>query len=54
MNSQSSVDFIDPRKVNPDAPLFVYLPGMDGTGKLLQTQSDRLVANFDQIGRAHV
>ena len=47
MNSQSSVDFIDPRKVNPDAPLFVYLPGMDGTGKLLQTQSDRLVANFD-------
>ena len=47
MNSQSSVDFIDPRKVNPDAPLFVYLPGMDGTGKLLQTQSDRLVADFD-------
>ena len=47
MNSQSSVDFIDPRKVNRDAPLFVYLPGMDGTGKLLQTQSDRLVASFD-------
>ena len=47
MNSQSSVDFIDPRKVNRNAPLFVYLPGMDGTGKLLQTQSDRLVANFD-------
>ena len=47
MNLEFSVDFIDPRKVNPDAPLFVYLPGMDGTGKLLQTQSDRLVANFD-------
>ena len=47
MNSQSSVDFIDPRKVNRDAPLFVYLPGMDGTGKLLQTQSDSLVASFD-------
>ena len=47
MNSQSSVDFIDPRKINRDAPLFVYLPGMDGTGKLLQTQSDRLAANFD-------
>ena len=47
MNSQFSVDFIAPRKVNPDAPLFVYLPGMDGTGKLLQTQSDRLVASFD-------
>lgn len=47
MNSQSSVYFIDPREVNRDAPLFVYLPGMDGTGKLLQTQSDHLVAEFD-------
>lgn len=47
MNSQFSVDFVPPRKVNRDAPLFVYLPGMDGTGKLLQTQSDRLVAAFD-------
>lgn len=47
MNSQSSVYFIDPREVNPDAPLFVYLPGMDGTGELLQTQSDKLVASFD-------
>ena len=47
MSFELSVDFIDPREVNPDAPLFVYLPGMDGTGKLLQTQSDRLAANFD-------
>ena len=47
MNAQSSVHFIDPREVNRDAPLFIYLPGMDGTGKLLQTQSDNLVAKFD-------
>lgn len=47
MNSQSSVYFIDPRQVNRDAPLFVYLPGMDGTGKLLQTQSDNLATSFD-------
>lgn len=47
MEFNSSVYFIDPREVNRDAPLFVYLPGMDGTGKLLQTQSDRLVADFD-------
>ena len=47
MSFELSVDFIDPREVNRDAPLFVYLPGMDGTGRLLQNQSDKLVANFD-------
>ncbi|MGF1589564.1 MAG: alpha/beta fold hydrolase [Pleurocapsa sp.] len=47
MSFRSSVNFIDPREVNRDAPLFVYLPGMDGTGKLLQTQSDDLAASFD-------
>ena len=47
MSFELSVDFIDPRQVNSDAPLFVYLPGMDGTGELLQTQSDCLAANFD-------
>lgn len=47
MNFNSSVYFIDPRQVNRDAPLFVYLPGMDGTGKLLQTQADCLAASFD-------
>ncbi|MBE9043850.1 alpha/beta hydrolase [Pleurocapsales cyanobacterium LEGE 10410] len=46
-NSESSVDFIDPRKVNRDEPLFVYLPGMDGTGKLFQIQEDNLAVNFD-------
>ena len=46
-NFESSVDFIDPRKVNRDKPLFVYLPGLDGTGKLFQIQEDNLAANFD-------
>ena len=47
MNSDLSVDFIEPKKINRDAPLFVYLPGMDGTGKLLQTQADKLASCFD-------
>lgn len=47
MSFEKSVNFIEPREVNPDAPLFVYLPGMDGTGKLLQNQSANLAANFD-------
>ena len=47
MNFEKSVDFIEPRKINRDAPLFVYLPGMDGTGELLQNQSDKLASCFD-------
>ncbi|MEM7590381.1 MAG: alpha/beta hydrolase [Cyanobacteria bacterium P01_A01_bin.83] len=47
MSFELSVEFIDPQQTNPDAPLFVYLPGMDGTGRLLQRQSQDLAANFD-------
>ena len=47
MSFEYSVDFIEARKVNQDAPLFVYLPGMDGTGRLFQTQADKLAARFD-------
>ena len=47
MNLNKSVSFIKPRKINRDAPLFVYLPGMDGTGELLQTQADKLASCFD-------
>ena len=47
MNFNRSVNFIKPRKINRDAPLFVYLPGMDGTGELLQTQADKLASCFD-------
>lgn len=47
MNFDKSVDFIEPKKINRDAPLLVYLPGMDGTGELLQTQADKLASCFD-------
>ncbi|MEM6610725.1 MAG: alpha/beta hydrolase [Cyanobacteria bacterium P01_C01_bin.72] len=47
MGFELSVDFIEPREIDPQQPLFVYLPGMDGTGRLLQTQSDDLAVDFD-------
>lgn len=39
--------FLTPQNLNPDYPLFVFLPGMDGTGKLLHTQTESLEQSFD-------
>lgn len=39
--------FLAPRKINSHYPLFIYLPGMDGSGQLLRTQTDGLEASFD-------
>lgn len=39
--------FLAPRQIKPDYPLFVFLPGMDGTGKLLRTQTESLEGCFD-------
>ncbi len=39
--------FLTPRLFNPDYPLFVFLPGMDGTGQLLRAQTEGLEAAFD-------
>lgn len=39
--------FLIPKKLQPDYPLFVFLPGMDGTGKLLRSQTHRLERSFD-------
>ncbi len=39
--------FLTPKGVKIDYPLFIYLPGMDGTGKLLRSQIDDLQHNFD-------
>ena len=39
--------FLTPNQHNPDYPLFVFLPGMDGSGKLLQTQTESLKNAFD-------
>ncbi len=44
---KSLVRFLTPRPVQPQKPLFIFLPGMDGTGTLLRTQIDRLVPWFD-------
>jgi len=39
--------FLTPKRVQPHYPLFVFLPGMDGTGHLLRTQTSGLEAAFD-------
>ncbi|MBF2065826.1 MAG: alpha/beta hydrolase [Calothrix sp. C42_A2020_038] len=39
--------FLTPKKLQPEYPLLVYLPGMDGTGQLLRTQTVGLEAGFD-------
>lgn len=44
---QSHPCFLTPSRLNPDSPLFVFLPGMDGTGQLLRTQTAGLESAFD-------
>jgi pimeloyl-ACP methyl ester carboxylesterase len=39
--------FLTPRVLRPAYPLFVFLPGMDGTGQLLRSQTTGLEARFD-------
>ncbi|MEH2067792.1 MAG: alpha/beta hydrolase [Nostoc sp.] len=39
--------FLTPKRLQPDYPLFVYLPGMDGTGQLLRSQTAGLEVGFD-------
>jgi pimeloyl-ACP methyl ester carboxylesterase len=41
------VHFLTPRRVYPEAPLFVFTPGMDGTGQLLRVQTEGLERAFD-------
>ncbi|GAB4374135.1 MAG: alpha/beta fold hydrolase [Elainellaceae cyanobacterium] len=45
--SQAHLHFRTPRPTNPAAPLFIYLPGMDGTGQLLSRQLAGLEQGFD-------
>jgi pimeloyl-ACP methyl ester carboxylesterase len=44
---QSHPCFLTPAQLCPTAPLFIFLPGMDGSGKLLRTQTAGLEAEFD-------
>lgn len=45
--SPSSVRFLPPLLVQPQLPLLVLFPGMDGTGKLFDRQLARLMDRFD-------
>jgi len=42
-----SVEFLTPIAPQSDKPLFVFLPGMDGSGQLLESQAQRLTPWFD-------
>jgi pimeloyl-ACP methyl ester carboxylesterase len=44
---KSQICFLTPKALYPDQPLFIFLPGMDGTGQLLRTQTAGLEAGFD-------
>ncbi|MGB3616045.1 MAG: alpha/beta hydrolase [Elainellaceae cyanobacterium] len=42
--------FLNPQRTTPhreDMPLFIFLPGMDGTGELLYLQTESLQGSFD-------
>ncbi len=39
--------FLTPKRLQPKYPLFIFLPGMDGTGQLLRTQTAGLEVAFD-------
>ncbi len=43
----SPLSFWQPRPAQPHLPLFIFFPGMDGTGKLLHKQIDGLAKKFD-------
>jgi len=47
MNQQDHPYFLTPNSLHPHFPLFVFLPGMDGTGELIHTQTATLDQCFD-------
>ncbi len=47
VNSRATVSFLSPAGNQRDKPAFVYLPGMDGTGKLFYVQTPGLKPYFD-------
>ena len=47
MSHKRKISFLLPKPIQPEKPLFIYLPGMDGTGELLSTQADKLAQFFD-------
>ncbi|WP_088890788.1 alpha/beta fold hydrolase [Leptolyngbya ohadii] len=47
MDVQPHAYFRTPTRLNPGAPLFVFLPGMDGTGQLFRAQVAGVEKAFD-------
>ncbi len=47
MSVEHLIHFLPPQHPQPQAPLLIYLPGMDGTGKLLRSQTSYLEGAFD-------
>lgn len=47
MPESTALKLYAPAGKHPHRPLFVYLPGMDGSGELFSAQSDRLKHHFD-------
>lgn len=45
--ASSKISFLRPTTSRPKLPLFIFLPAMDGTGKLLHLQQSRLSKAFD-------
>lgn len=46
-NANNKVRFLTPKPAKADRPLFVFLPGMDGSGLLLRPQISKLADDFD-------
>ena len=47
MSVEHLIHFLPSQYPQPHAPLLIYLPGMDGTGKLLRSQASSLERSFD-------
>ncbi|MEB3343374.1 alpha/beta hydrolase [Okeania sp.] len=45
--ASGKINFLRPIPSQPELPLFIFLPGMDGTGKLLRSQTSKLSTTFD-------
>ena len=45
--ASSKISFLRPTPSKPELPLFIFLPAMDGTGKLLRAQLSNLSNAFD-------
>ena len=45
--NNSQFQLLTPKQKPSDHPLFLYLPGMDGTGRLFKTQTQKLMGCFN-------